>query len=99
MPTYVRVRTVKPGQFQGAINFLKEYRGFLESELQTDVRVGTEVGRMGTIVTAIDFDNAQAMEDALKKLRGNQNYVRMIDDSARFFADQVDEHLIMEIPL
>ena len=49
MVTYVRVRTIKPGQFENAVNFLREYKGFLKSEYDMDVNFGTEVGRLGTM--------------------------------------------------
>lgn len=99
MITYVRVRTIKPGQFQAAINFLKDYKGFIQSETGKDIRFGTEVGRLGTVVSSSSFENAQELEEMLGKLRTNSNYVAMIDQSAQYFEDEVSEHLIMELPL
>ena len=99
MITYVRVRTVKPGKFQEAIEFLKDYKSFVNSQLDTEIRLGAEVGRLGTIVSMSTFENAQAWEDALNKMRSNSTYTAMLDKSAEFFEDEVTEHLITDVPI
>jgi hypothetical protein len=99
MITYVRVRTVKSGNFQGAIGFLRKYKEFIKSELNMDVSLGAEVGRLGTIVSTTRFENAQAWENALNKLRANAKYAELIDESATYFEDEVIEHLVTDVPI
>lgn len=98
MLTHVRTRTIKAGKFQSAIRFLKEYKAFVESELDQKMQLGVELGKLGTIVSAVRFDNAQAWEDGLNKLRSSDNYAAILDQSAEFFEDEVVEHLISDIP-
>lgn len=99
MVTYVRVRVVKPGQFQNAIGFLRKYKDFLATEYRVDVNFGTEVGRLGTVVGITQFDSAQAWEDALNTLRSNPKYIELIDESASIFEAEIEEHLVTELPL
>lgn len=99
MVTYVRVRVIKPGQFQNAINFLRSYKDFIATEFKIDVNFGTEVGRLGTVVAITQFDNAQAWEDALDTLRSNPKYVQFIDQSAAIFEADIEEHLVTDLPL
>jgi len=98
MITYVRVRTVKAGKFQQAIEFLKEYKAFINSQLDTEIRLGAELGRVGTVVSMSTFENAQAWENALNKLRSNSKYIAMLDKSAEYFEDEINEHLIADLP-
>jgi hypothetical protein len=99
MVTYVRIRTIKPGQFENAVNSLRKYKEFLSAEYDMDVNFGTEVGRLGTVVGLTQFENAQQWEDALNSLRGNSKYVGLIDESASFFEVEIEEHLILDLPL
>jgi hypothetical protein len=99
MISYVRVRTIKAGKFGKAKEFLKDYIGFVKNEIGVDVRLGVEVGKLGTITFMSTFDNAQAWEEAMSKMRSSANYTAMIDQSAEFFEAEVVEHLIAELPM
>lgn len=99
MVMYVRIRTVKAGKFQGAIEFLRRYKDFTQTALGTEVKFGAEVGQLGRIVSIANFENAQAWEDALNNLRSNPEYVQLLDESAAYFEDEVAEHLVTEVPL
>ena len=99
MVTYVRVRHVKAGEYQGALEFIKKYKEFIKSELGVDTNFGAEVGRVGTVVSMSHFDNAQAWEDSLNKLRSNTQYMELIDESFNYFEDEIIEHLIVDLPV
>lgn len=99
MITYVRARRVKAGKFQDAISFLKEYSAFIESELDQKLNLGVEMGRLGTVISSMQFDNAQDWENAMNKLRSNPNYVAILDQSSACFEDEVREHLIQDLSL
>ena len=99
MLTYVRVRTVKAGKYQGALDFIKKYKAFIQSELGVDTNFGAEVGRVGTIVSMSQFDNAQAWEDSMDKLRSNSEYIALTDESFNFFEDDIMEHLVVGLPV
>ena len=98
MVTYVRVRTVKAGKYQGALEFIKKYKEFIKSELGVDTNFGAEVGRVGTVVSMTHFDNAQGWEDSLNKLRSNTGYMELIDESFNYFEDEIIEHLVVGLP-
>ena len=99
MVTYVRVRTIQPGQFENAVNFLREYKGFLKSEYDMDVNFGTEVGRLGTVVGLTQFENAQQWEDTLNTMRTNPRYIELMDMGASIFDGEIQEHLVLDLPL
>lgn len=99
MITHVRTRTIKAGKFRKAMEFLKSYKAFVESETGKEMRLGVEVGRLGTIVTTVVFENAQEWEDTLSKLHASSDYAGIIDQSADYFEDEVTEHLISDIPI
>ncbi len=99
MLTYVRVRNVKAGKYQGALEFIKKYKEFIQSELGVDINFGAEVGRVGTIVSMSYFDNAQAWQDSLDKLRSNSQYMELTDESFNYFEDEITEHLIVGLPV
>jgi hypothetical protein len=99
MITYVRVRTVKGGKYQAAIEFSRRYKDFVQSTLGAEISFGAEVGRLGTVVSIAQFENAQAWEDALNALRSNPEYVQLLDESFKYFEDEVVEHLITELPI
>ena len=99
MVTYVRVRNVKAGKYQDAIKFLKKYKEFIQSELGTEVSFGAEIGRVGTVVSMSNFENAQAWEDALSALRANDSYVELMDESFNYFEDEITEHLVVGLPV
>jgi hypothetical protein len=98
MITYVRVRHIKAGKYQGAVEFLSKYKQFVQSELDVEVNVGTEVGRVGTVVTMVNFDNAQGWEDSLNKLRSSAQYAALLDESFNYFEDEIIEHLVTGLP-
>ncbi len=99
MVTYVRVRIVKAGKYREGLEFLKKYKAFIQSEFGVDVNMGAEIGRVGTIVSMTHFDNAQAWEDSLNKLRSNEQYLDLIDESFNYFEDEIAEHLVTDLPI
>ena len=99
MITYVRVRNIKGGQYQGAIEFCRRYKDFVQAALGTEVNFGAELGRLGTLVSISQFENAQAWENALNTLRKNPEYVELLDESFKYFEDEVIEHLVTEVPI
>ncbi len=99
MVTYVRVRHVKAGKYQGALEFIKKYKEFIKSEFGVDANFGAEVGRIGTIVSLSQFDNAQAWEDTLNKSRSNAKYAELLDESFNYFEDEIIEHLVVGLPV
>lgn len=99
MITYVRVRNVKAGKYQDAIKFLKKYKKFIKSELGVDANFGAEVGLVGTVVSMTSFESAQAWEDVLNKMRANDTYISLMDESFNYFEDEIIEHLVTDLPI
>lgn len=99
MVTFIRVRNIQPGQYANAVAWLKKYKDFAVKQGATGLRFGAEVGRVGRIVSMVDFEDAKTMEDALNQMRGDPKYAELLDESAAIFDGVIDEHLILELPV
>ena len=99
MITYVRVRAIRGGQYKGAIEFSRRYKDFVQSALGVEINFGAELGRVGTLVTLSQFENAAAWENALNTLRSNPEYIELLDESFKYFEDEIVEHLVTEVPV